>query len=89
MYWFENIIYVLLFLIFEILISPFTYAKIWYNLLLILRTTDIGTTGIVKSVIYCLIWAFLGPFLMLGILAMDLWNFIVILSFHDGFTRTQ
>ncbi len=33
MYWFENLIIILLFAIFEIVVAPFAYLKVWYNLL--------------------------------------------------------
>jgi hypothetical protein len=89
MYWLENIVYVAIFLIFEVFISPIAYFKIWYNLFLIVRTTGIGTTGLVKGGMYCLIWAFLGPFIMIWIKIMDLRNFMIILMQHDGFTRTK
>jgi hypothetical protein len=89
MYWIENFIFVVLFQIFEFLISPIAYLKIWYNLFLIVRTTGIGTTGLMKGGMYCIIWAFLGPFIMIWIQLMDLKNFVFILMHHDGFTRTK
>lgn len=89
MYWIENIVYVKIFMILELIISPIAYIKIWYNLFLIVRTTGIGTTGLVKGGIYCLVWAFLGPFIMIWIQIMDLRNFMIILMNHDGFTRTK
>jgi hypothetical protein len=72
MYWVENIMYIFFFFLFEICISPVAYLKIWYNLLLILRTTGSGTVALVKSGAYCLIWALLGPILMIYIIAMDI-----------------
>lgn len=74
---------------FEIVVSPFAYLKIWYNLLLIMRTTGSGTLGFFKSLFYSLIWAFLGPLLMIYIVSVDIKNFLHILLYHDGFTRTK
>jgi hypothetical protein len=54
-----------------------------------LRTTGNGTVALVKSGAYCLVWALLGPILMIYIIAMDLANFFHILSQHEGFTRTK
>jgi Ion transport protein len=76
MFWFENIFYVLFFFIFEILISPLAYMKVWYNLMLMLRTTGTGTISFFKSLIYCMIWAFLGPILMTYIISMDIIMFL-------------
>ena len=76
-------------MIFEFFLSPIAYLKIWYNLFLIVRTTGIGTTGLMKGGIFCIIWAFLGPFIMLWIQMMDLKNITLILINHDGFTRTK
>jgi hypothetical protein len=89
MFWLENVIYFLVFLIFEILISPAAYVKIWYNILLIVRTTGIGTIGILRALLLCMVWTFLGPFIMVWITCMDMLNFVVILINHDGFTRTK
>ena len=88
MFWVENVVYVLCFFLFEVLISPFAYLLIWFNLLLIMRTTGSGTLGFFKSLFYTLVWAFLGPLIMVYIVSMDIKNFLHILIFHDGFTRT-
>ena len=89
MYWIENIVYVICFFLFEILISPVAYLKIWYHFLLIMRTTGTGTIAFFKSLLYCMAWAFLGPLLMIYIISMDIKNFLIILAKHDGFTRTK
>jgi hypothetical protein len=89
MFWVENIVYVLCFFLFEVIISPFAYLKIWFNLFQIVKTTGSGTLGFFKSLFYTLIWAFLGPLLMIYIVSVDIKNFLHILIFHDGFTRTK
>ena len=89
MFWVENVVYVLCFFLFEVIISPFAYLKIWFNLFQIVKTTGSGTLGFFKSLFYTLIWAFLGPLLMIYIVSVDIKNFLHILIFHDGFTRTK
>lgn len=89
MFWIENMIYVVLFLIFEILICPFAYFKVWYNFILLVRTTGSGTISIMKSLIYSTIWAFTGPITMIYIIGLDIMNFLHILKFHDGFIQTK
>ena len=75
--------------VFECLIAPVAYGKIWYNLLLILRNKDNGSLSATKSLTYCFVWAFLGPVIMLWLVAKDTNNLLVIFVHHDGFTRTM
>jgi hypothetical protein len=93
MFWIENIFYVLFFVVFELLVSPLSYLKIWYNLAQILRESlwlseRASSIGFWKSFAYCLLWFSLGPVIMLLILAIDLSNFLSILTHHEGFIRT-
>jgi hypothetical protein len=88
MFWLENIFFIVMFSVFELAISPFAYGKIWFNLLAMLRNTDISTIGRAKSAFYSLVWLFLGPFIMMRILLRDVFNFVRILCHHDGFIPT-
>lgn len=89
MYWVENIVYITFFGLFEMLLSPLAFAKIWYNMLQLLRNQDSGSLERVRSLMYFAVWAVLGPVVMCWLMAMDVRNFVIILLHHDGFTRTM
>lgn len=75
MFWFENIFGILAFVVFEIVICPIAYAKIWIN---IIR----NSMGIINTIVNCIIWLFVGIFIMLFLLVRDLSYLIIILSYH-------
>lgn len=89
MYWIENIVYVMCFFTFEIVISPIAYLKVCYNLLEILRASGSGTIAFSKAFLYCLIWVFFGLPIIIYITCLDIYNFLFILGHHEGFTRTK
>ena len=89
MYWLENIFFTLVFTFMELLLSPIVYAKILYNMLLIIRTTGNGTMGFFKSGMYCIVWTFLGPIITLYIVTQDIGNFVKILTNTNGFINTM
>jgi hypothetical protein len=91
MFWMENLIYLLAFLLFELLISPLVYVKLYLNLfgLFYFHNFESNGSGKCRSLLYLLLWFFLGPFIMLWILCKDLSNFYIILVNHDGFVRTK
>jgi len=93
-FWIENIVYIVLFIALEILISPIAFGKIWWKMIDMLKTSAFdgeqdGKRAMCRSCLYLILWFFTGPFIMIWILLLDLINFIVILTHHDGFIRTQ
>jgi hypothetical protein len=92
-FWIENIVYIVLFIALEILISPIAFGKIWWKMIDMLKTSAFdgeqdGKRAMCRSCLYLILWFFTGPFIMIWILLLDLINFIVILTHHDGFIRT-
>jgi hypothetical protein len=90
-FWIENIFYIILFTLFEILLIPFAYFKIWWIMINMIKrdTFEQRTTqSFLWSLLYILLWFFLGPLIVIYILAKDLGNFLVILVHHDGFIIT-
>lgn len=90
-YWLENIVYMLAFFIFELLISPFVYVKIWLNLsnLFYIHNFESNGSGKCQSFLYLVLWSIAGFFIMLWILIKDMSNFYIILANHDGFVKTK
>ena len=92
--WIENVAYILVFTISELILSPVAYAKIWWNMFQMLRESihevERGSVySFIRSVAYCILWFFTGPIILSWILLLDLGNFLVILMHHDGFILTQ
>ena len=77
MFWTENLVFLIAYFLFEILILPLTYLKVWYN---IFRTS----MGVLKLILNCIVWAIIGIFMMVWLLFSDLVNLFRILCFHQG-----
>lgn len=77
MFWLENFFFIVLFLIFELVISPIAYFKIWIN---ILR----NSMGILNTIMNSIIWLLTGVFIIMYLLVRDMGFLLKILSYHNG-----
>ena len=77
MFWLENIIFISFFLAFELIISPFAYIKVWFN---IVR----NSMGVCRTILNCIVWAIIGVIMMFYIVVSDCVNLIKILCYHNG-----
>lgn len=77
MFWLENIVFVIAFFLFELLIMPIAYIKVWIN---IVR----NSMGILNTILNCVIWALIGIFMMFFLLFRDVSYLVKILSYHNG-----
>mgnify|MGYP001557908290 CR=1 FL=1 len=75
MYWIENSILLGCFLILEMLFMPFAYLKIWFNILK-------STSGVIRTIINCLVWAIIGVPMILFLVFRDFIYMMRILSYH-------
>lgn len=76
-FWMENLIFLAIFGLFEILLSPMVFIVSYFNI--------IYSTGGPFSTVYNLFkWTAFGPVYLTYILLKDLWNMIYILSMLDG-----
>lgn len=76
-FWLENIIMVFLFFLYEFLLLPFVYGKIFWNLMF-------SSQGLFTVIFYCLIWIFAGFFFTFGLLLRDIFYVLKILAMHQG-----
>lgn len=77
MFWVENVFFILIFLVFEILIFPVAYIKVWINIIK-------NSMGILNTILNCIIFLIIGIFTMLYLLLRDVCYLIKILSYHNG-----
>ena len=57
MHWIENTFFIIGFFLFEIIIAPLAYLKVWFNIIM-------NSIGIIKTIINGLAWTILGlPFM--------------------------
>lgn len=75
MYWIENVIFLLIQFLYEIVILPLAYMKVWFN---IVRTS----MGILRLILNCIIWAIIGFPMIIFLLFADMVNLFRILCFH-------
>ena len=62
MHWIENTFIIIGFFLFEIIIAPLAYLKVWFNIIM-------NSIGLVKTIINGLAWTILGlPFMSFLIL---------------------
>lgn len=77
MYWIENVVFIGAFLVFEIVIFPVAYAKVWINLIK-------NSMGVLNTIVNCLVWLLIGLFVMFYLLLRDMAYLLKILGHHDG-----
>ena len=77
MHWLENVLFIMLFVFFEIAISFVMYLKMFYIALYIPH-------GILYQILFICAWLFVGMFVELYFVFYDAWNLIIILSHHNG-----
>ena len=75
MYWLENILFLVFYLIFEVLILPLAYLKVWFN---IIRTS----MGVLRLILNSIVWAIIGVPMIIFLLFADMVNLFRILCFH-------
>ena len=78
MYWVENIFYVLGFAGIEIIFVPFVYLKMFVII-------PWSVPGNRTKILYTIIWLFAGTLITIFIALRDVWNFLFVLSKHNGF----
>ena len=77
MFWLDNFVFIFAFLGYEVIISPFAYFKVWYNIIK-------NSVGLVKKIGNCIAWALIGVVMMVFIMISDCCNLIKILCQHKG-----
>ena len=77
MYWLENSVFILGFLLFEMGISPFAYLKVWFNLIK-------NSMGILNLITNCLVWLLIGIPTLIFLIFRDVYYLIKILCYHNG-----
>lgn len=75
MFWMENILFISIFLGYEISIMPIAYIKVWFN---IIR----NSIGLMKMTSNSIVFAITGIIMMIIITFGDCCNLIKILCFH-------
>jgi hypothetical protein len=76
-FWFENLIGVLFFMIFEIILIPIVFLKTIFNIIY-------STSGLFTTVFNVLKWLIFGIFYLFAILSYDVFMLIKILTMHRG-----
>jgi hypothetical protein len=77
MYWLENVFFISGFFVFDACIAPFAYCKVWFNIIT-------NSNGLLTMISHCIIWAFIGPPVMMFLLCKDTALLTHFLSFHTG-----
>jgi len=77
MFWAENLVFMILFLIYEFTILFLTYGKVYLN---ILRASE----GLFTKIFYVSVWVFLGIGILISFIAYDMVSFTRILLMHNG-----
>lgn len=75
MYWIENIFFIMGFIMYELVMMPIAYIKIWINIIK-------GSMGALRTILNCIVWALIGLIMMVFLLFRDIAYLIKILSFH-------
>jgi hypothetical protein len=76
-YWIENVFIVIAFFVFEIIIMPIAYIKIWVNLIKNSQT-------LFKTLVNLLVFAVIGGPLMILAVAKDVYYMLLILCYYYG-----
>ena len=76
-FWMENILFIIVFIMFEICLTPLVYLITFFNILFC-------TPGIFTTTAFIIWWSGFGIFYLLFMLMYDTYYLIVILSYHDG-----
>lgn len=74
-YWLENLIFGVAFLLFEVVIMPIAYLKVWYNIIK-------NSMGLLNTLVNCFIWAVIGIFMMIFLIFRDVFYLFKIFSYH-------
>ena len=77
MYWFENFVFIFLFILVELLLLPVAYLRIWYNIIRM-------SMGCCMTLLNCLLWAVIGIPVILFLYSRDICYFICMLTYHQG-----
>ena len=77
MYWLENILWLALFMVYEVILAPFVYFK---NLFVVAWATQ----GLFLTVWNTAAWLFAGPIYILFFVFRDLKNMFLILTMTKG-----
>ncbi len=77
MHWIENLCFLIGFLLFEFMLAPIAYVKVWLNIIL-------NSLGAFKLLCNCLMWLLFGIPMTLFLLLRDLTYLILILCRHQG-----
>lgn len=77
MHWIENFFFMMGFLIFELLLAPIAYVKVWLNII-------INSLGALKTIGNCFMWLLFGIPMTFFLLLRDVTFLIMILCRHQG-----
>ena len=77
MFWFENIFFIIAFIIQVTLLVPFVYIK---NFFIIMW----ASSGLLTKILYAGGWLFVGIFITLFLALRDVYYYMKILSMHRG-----
>lgn len=74
-FWLENIVFTIFFTLYEFLLVPIVYAKIFINILTC-------SYGLFTTIFKCIIWVFSGFFFSIFLAFRDIYYLLKILSMH-------
>jgi hypothetical protein len=75
MHWIENLCFLFGFLMFELMLVPIAYIKVWINIIL-------NSLGVLKTIGNCFMWLLFGIPMMIFLLFRDIAYLIMILCRH-------
>jgi hypothetical protein len=76
-FWLENVVFLALYLLYELCLLPLVYFKVFFNLLF-------SPKGLFTVIFYCLVWLFFGIALTFVMVLQDIWCLLTILAMHQG-----
>ena len=77
MYWLENLVFIGAFLLFELLLLPIAYIKVWMNLIK-------NSMGVLNLITNCLVWLLIGIPTIVFLFLRDGFYLLKILCHHNG-----
>ncbi len=77
MFWLENILFLAIFFLFELLLMPVAYCKIWFNIIK-------NSLGVLNTVLNIVFWLFLGIFISFFLALRDTYYLFRIFLYHHG-----
>ena len=80
MFWLENVIFVFMFLIYEVILAPFVWLKVIYN---IIKGQD-SALAFAKYAFPLILWLLIGWVLVFVFILLDLNYLFKILLHHQG-----